>query len=337
MRLERHPGHGGNDLGGFLALLAAATFALNNAFARRGVLNGTVVQAMAVSVPLGVPLFLVVALATGSTSLILEFSTNAWTLLALAGIIHFVLGRYCNYRAVKAMGANLAGPVMESSVLVALVLAVALLGEHLTIIKALGIVLILSGPALSVARRSGKKAAPQKDLAFTPMYLEGTIFGILAAFAYGTSPVLVRFALEKASWQASIAGGLVSYAAATLVTIVFIVAAGQTKHVRNISTDTLRWFCLAGVFVGLSQMLRYMALSLAPVSVVSPIQRLSLIFRLIFGQMLNRKYEVFDSRMVMGTIVSIFGAVLLSVSIDDVHVLLPIPAALAPLFIWTWP
>jgi uncharacterized membrane protein len=323
-------------LGGFLALLAAATFALNNAFARRGVLSGTVLQAMAISVPLGVPLFLVAALATGSTSLILDFSTNAWTLLALAGIVHFVLGRYCNYRAVKAMGANLAGPLMEGSVLVALALAVSLLGEHLTLIKALGILLILSGPALTLTRR-GKKPARQRELAFTPVYLEGTVFALLAALAYGTSPVLVRFALEKSSWQASIAGGLVSYMAAALVTVVFIFVAGQTKHVRNVSTDTLRWFCWAGVFVGLSQMLRYMALSLAPVSVVSPIQRLSLIFRLIFGQLLNSKYEVFDSRMVMGTIVSILGAVLLSVSVDDVRVLLPIPDALAPLFTWTWP
>jgi uncharacterized membrane protein len=324
-------------LGGFLALLAAATFALNNAFARRGVLSGTVLQAMAISVPLGVPLFLVAALATGSTHLILDFPGVSWLLLSAAGVIHFVLGRYCNYRAVKAMGANLAGPLMEASVLVALVLAVLLLGEHLTIVKAVGILLILGGPALTVSRQSAKKPVKAQELAFTPIYLEGTIFALLAAVAYGTSPVLVRFALEKSSWQASIAGGLVSYAAATVVTIGFVLLAGQAKHVRNMSTDTIRWFCWAGVFVGVSQMLRYMALSLAPVSVVSPIQRLSLIFRLVFSYMFNRQYEVFNSRMVLGTCVSILGAVLLSISIDDVRSLLPIPDTLAPIFTWTWP
>lgn len=324
-------------MGGFLALLAAATFALNNAFARRGVLSGTVLQAMAISVPLGVPLFLAAALATGSVSLIAGFSGGAWALLSAAGVIHFVLGRYCNYRAVKAMGANLAGPLMEGSVLVALALAVTLLGEHLTIVKIIGILLILGGPGLTVARQSGKKHVKQPENAFKPVMLEGTIFAMLAALAYGTSPVLVRFALEKSNWQASIAGGLVSYMAATVVTIAFILAAGQTKHVRNMSTDTIGWFCWAGVFVGISQMLRYMALALAPVSVVSPIQRLSLIFRLFFSYMLNRQHEVFNSRMVLGTIVSIFGAVLLSISIDDVRSLLPIPDALAPAFTWTWP
>ncbi len=324
-------------MGGFLALLAAATFALNNAFARRGVLSGTVLQAMAISVPFGVPLFLIAALATGSTLLIFEFSTNAWVLLSAAGVVHFVLGRYCNYRAVKAMGANLAGPLMEGSVLIALSLAVVLLDEHLTIIKVLGILLILAGPALTASRQSAKKPVKKQELAFTPIYFEGTLFAMLAAVAYGTSPVLVRFALEKANWQASIAGGLISYLAATVVTLGFVLVAGQTKKVRNMSTDTVKWFCLAGFFVGFSQMLRYMALSFAPVSVVSPIQRLSLIFRLFFGYMLNRKYEVFNSRMVAGTLVSVFGAVLLSISIDDVSSLLPIPDMLAPIFKWTWP
>lgn len=324
-------------MGGFLALLAAATFALNNAFARRGVLNGSVLQAMAISVPLGVPLFLAAALATGSTSEILKFTGNGWFLLGCAGVIHFVFGRYCNYRAVKAMGANLAGPLMESSVLVALVLAVGLLGEHLTIVKIAGILLILSGPALTVTRRGGKKPEKQKELAFTPVYLEGTIFSLLAALAYGTSPVLVRFALETSSWRASIAGGLVSYMAAAVVTVVVVLAMGQTQHVRDMPKEAVRWFCWAGVFVGVSQMLRYMALSFAPVSVVSPIQRLSLIFRLFFSYMLNRQYEVFDSRMVLGTVVSILGAVLLSMSVDDVRMLLPIPEAMAPVFSWTWP
>ena len=324
-------------MGGFLALLAAATFALNNAFARRGVLSGTVLQAMAISVPFGVPLFLIAALATGSTFHVANFSANSWVLLSAAGVIHFVLGRYCNYRAVKAMGANLAGPLMESSVLVALVLAVALLGERITAVKALGILLILCGPALTVSRKKGKKPEKQQELAFTPIYFEGTLYALLAAVAYGVSPVLVRFALEKSNWQASIAGGLVSYVAATIVTLVFIVVADQTKHIRNMSSDTIRWFCWAGLFVGVSQMLRYMALALAPVSVVSPIQRLSLIFRLIFGYMINKQYEVFNSRMVTGTIVSILGAALLSISIDDVRSLLPIPDALAPIFTWSWP
>ena len=45
-------------LGAIFAILSAASFALNNATVRRGVVSGTPIQAMAVSVPLGVVCFL---------------------------------------------------------------------------------------------------------------------------------------------------------------------------------------------------------------------------------------------------------------------------------------
>lgn len=137
-------------LGGFLALCSAATFAINNTFARRGVIGGTVLQALSISVPIGLPMFLIAAAATGSLGLVAGFSWRSLMWLALAGIVHFVWGRYCNYRAVKAIGSNLAGPVQESSVLVALGLAVWLLGETLTPVKVLGILLVLLGPAVAV-------------------------------------------------------------------------------------------------------------------------------------------------------------------------------------------
>jgi len=44
-------------LGGLLAICSAATFAFNNASVRRAVLTGSIVQGMAITVPMGVPLF----------------------------------------------------------------------------------------------------------------------------------------------------------------------------------------------------------------------------------------------------------------------------------------
>ncbi len=76
-------------LGAFLALCSAATFALNNAFARRGVLTGSVFQALSISVPIGVPMFLLGAIVTGSLGFFLEFSAKAYFFFALAGILHF--------------------------------------------------------------------------------------------------------------------------------------------------------------------------------------------------------------------------------------------------------
>ena len=146
-------------LGGFLALLSAATFAFETATARRGVLTGSVAQALSITVPLGVPIFFLVAAAFGALGTIGGFSAEAIVYLASAGVLHFVWGRYCNYRASKAMGANLVAPVQQSNMLVTLALAIWILGEHLTPLRVLGIGLVILGPALTYDRTRRRTSA----------------------------------------------------------------------------------------------------------------------------------------------------------------------------------
>jgi uncharacterized membrane protein len=130
-------------LGGVFALLAAASFGFNNAAIRRGVLSGSVFQALAITVPMGVPLFLLAGIASGHIDKLWEFPAEAYFWLAAAGVMHFVWGRYCNYRSTKAIGGNLSGPWKQSQLIVALILAIVLLGETLSPLKILGIVLIV--------------------------------------------------------------------------------------------------------------------------------------------------------------------------------------------------
>ncbi len=148
-------------LGVFLAALSAATFAFNNASARRGVLTGSVSQALAITVPIGVPIFFLVALATGHLGSLADLPADAIGLLALAGVLHFVVGRYGNFRAAQAIGANLAGPVIQLSLAVTLVLAIVVLKESLTPLRMLGIVLLALGPML-MGNAEVRRARPQR-------------------------------------------------------------------------------------------------------------------------------------------------------------------------------
>lgn len=331
-------------LGAFLALCSAGTFALNNAFARRGVITGTALQALAISVPIGVPMFVIGAIVLGGFEAFRAFDATAWFYLALAGVLHFVWGRYCNYRSVKAIGSNLAGPLQESSVIISLVLAIAVLGETMTGIKIAGILLVLFGPMLAVelgkkkrpeAKSESAKADRQKP-GFQPLYAEGYLFAGLSALGYGCSPILVRMAVEHAGVGASLAGGAVSYLAASAVVAAVIVITGSSQSVTSVRPENARWFAFAGVLVGVSQMLRYMALAVAPVTVVAPIQRLSLVFRILFGWIMNREHEIFGARLILGTLVSLVGAALLSLSVEAIASMPVVPEWLKGAAGWTW-
>lgn len=338
-------------LAGCLALLSAATFALNNASLRRGVLTGSVWQAMAITVPLGLPVFFFVALFSGTLGAVADFSLHSWLILGSSGILHFIWGRYCNYRATRAIGTNLTAPIQQVNLIVSLTLAIIVLGETLTPLRVLGIALVLAGPYF--AMRSNKKpvvktiaeeaaAASEVDPEtadepppFVPKYTEGIIFSILSATGYGVSPILIRLGLEGKGLHASVAGGMVAYLASTAFFMLFMLWPGRIREALQTDRESLKWFTISGLLVSLSQLFLFMAQSIAPVAVTAPISRMSILFRLYFSRLLNPKHEVFGGQMIVGTIISLLGALALTVSVDSIGASLP--ESWQPVLNWHWP
>src|SRR3954465_9351508 len=303
---------------------------------------------MAITVPLGLPLFFLAALATGNLTALMGFSPKALAALSAAGILHFVWGRYCNYRATRAIGTNLVAPIQQVNLIFTLFLAIWLLGEELTLLKVLGIALVLLGPSISMRsrRRTQEKIVSdekitaidaEKPATFEPNYAEGVTFALLSATGYGFSPILVRVGLEGRGLGASLAGGLVAYMASTVVMGLVLLWPGRLRDLRAMKWESAKWFTLSGILVCLSQMFLYAAMSIAPVTVISPINRLSILFRLYFSRLLNPEHEMFGGGVIVGTLVSLMGALALALSVDALANLLPLPAALLALLHWHWP
>jgi uncharacterized membrane protein len=302
-------------------------------------LTGTVLQAVAISLPIALPFFILAMLPIGGFAALMTFNTRTMVLLALAGILHFAVARYFNYRATKAIGANLVAPIQQYSLVITLVLAVVWLGEALTVLRIIGILLVVAGPAFTMDnKQTPASAAPGggKIKVFEPEYREGYFFALLSAVGFGISPIMIGMAFETKGVAVGVAGGLVSYVAATLFIGLPLLIPAQWRSFRSVDGESAKWFLISGLAVGLSQMLRYMALAIAPVSVVTPIQRLSMIFRIYFGAMLNPHHEIFGGRLIAGTVVSLAGAIALSVSIDGILDALPLPAGIASLLAWSW-
>jgi drug/metabolite transporter (DMT)-like permease len=324
-------------LGVFLAALSAATFAFNNASARRGVLTGSVAQALAITVPIGVPIFLLAALATGTLGTLALFSGEAIALLAFAGVLHFVVGRYGNFRAAQAIGANLSGPVIQLSLALTLALAVLVLREPLTPLRILGIALLALAPMLM---RNDTPDPPVQDSAppkFVPRYAEGYAFALLAALVYGVTPFLIRLAVIHGDLGSGIAGGLISYTAATVAVALLLLWPGQWRHAREIKPESLKWFTYSGVSVCIAQMFIYMAYAVAPLSVVVPVLQLHHALRLVFSRLLNPHHEIFGGRMILATALSLLGTVALSLDVEHVLAFVPLPESVAAFARWHWP
>jgi drug/metabolite transporter (DMT)-like permease len=337
-------------LGALFAVLSAASFALNNAVMRRGVVTGSPIQGMAVSVPIGIVCFLPVVIASGEIMRLPQFPPVAVAWMAGVGILHFILGRYSNYRANQAAGVNLTAPVVQLQVVVALVLAVAVLGEPCTLLQAIGGLLIAVGSVITQRQSPRWRAAagagrsigasnlsePQSSQrpAFVPHYLAGYVFACLAALAYGTTPIMARFALADSGVAAGVLGGLIAYVAASAVVGCALLLAPIRRHVMTIAPENMRWFAYSGVFVAMAQGFFFAAVAIAPILLVTPILQLSLVFRIVFSTWLNRDYELFGPLVIAGTTISVLGS--LTVAIDTGVILhaLAIPDALAQPLLW---
>src|SRR5438105_12110071 len=150
-------------LGVLYAAVGAFTFALNNVAMRRGVVTGSVLQGMALTVPIGGLSFLVMTIAFGELHQLVVFPMAALTWLAGQGVVHFVIGRYCNYKSNQLMGVNLTAPVVQLQVPFAMLLAVVLLHEKFTVLQAIGSALMLGGSFITqgnAGKRKRKASAP---------------------------------------------------------------------------------------------------------------------------------------------------------------------------------
>ena len=308
-------------LGALLALASAFAFSVNGILVRRGVAGAgaTAGQGAFITVLLGVPFGLIAVVVTGQLFNFGEIPLGGYLLLAVTGIVHFGVGRYCNYRGVAAIGASRAVTIQAVTIPYSIFMAIFLLDEEITLLMFIGIALILGGPAVMIERGSKKPQPPQGAAesataqvpdAMKVRQLEGYTFSLLAALAYGTSPILIRAAMEDSSRTAAI-GTLVAYSAAASVLTAGLALPGQRQLISAINLRYMRLFGGAGLSVFLAQLLRFFALSIADVAVVNPLMRMVGMFTLILTYLVNRSLEKITWRVVLGVMISFAGSALL--------------------------
>jgi drug/metabolite transporter (DMT)-like permease len=329
-------------LGILYAALGAFTFALNNVAIRRGVVTGSVLQGMALTVPVGGLCFLVMTVGFGELHQFVLFPIAAVAWLAGQGVVHFVLGRYCNYRSNQLMGVNLAAPVVQLQVPFAMLLAVVMLHEKFTVLQAFGSALMLGGSFITQANAGNKQRKPPvgasptipsavttpppaPNRTFQPRVFSGYILALGAAVCYGSSPLMAREAFLHAPGLSTAAGGCVAYAAATLFFLLILFKPGSWADIRSTKRENLPWFLASAVLVAVSQAFVYASLAVAPLMVVTPILQLSLVFRLFLSQLINREHEVMNTAVIIGAFTAVLGSILVALDTDELTAFLQLP------------
>lgn len=232
----------------------------------------------------------------GSQGQIADISGKTWLFLILSGLATGA-SWLCYFRALQLGDINKVVPIDKSSIILTILLAFIFLGEGVSLMKGLGVVLIGAGTFLMIEK---KDAAPPRDGgAGWFWYALGS-----AVFASLTS-ILGKVGISGVE---SNLGTAIRTGVVLLMAWLMVLAEGKLPKVKGIPRGELGFICLSGLATGGSWLCYYKALQDGPASVVAPIDKLSILVTVafsyfVFHEKLSKKAAVGLAAVTAGTLV----------------------------------
>jgi drug/metabolite transporter (DMT)-like permease len=293
------------EIGLFLALLGAVGFGVANVFIRKGVYHaGETFTATLMSITIGVVFFGFLVLVTGDWRDLFIIPWQDSLKLGIAGIIHFVLGRRFAFTCFRLIGANRASAILRSQLIYPVALGVILLDEPLTIYLVSGVLCIAIGATL-VSMERGEQLSQENN---PRLLAKGILAGLAGALFWGISGVIIRPIVQEVG--SPFAAAFISYIAATLVMVGFLITGNQRRQLIHLHRDALGAIIAGGLASAVAQLLRFTALIHSPVSLVEPIISTSGIFVFLLSFFITRNIEVMTWRVFLGIVLATAGAFL---------------------------
>lgn len=290
-----------------LALGAAIASASQNLFVRIGTDRGNVHDAVIiVMVTNAVVLLPVVGVVYYPDYGLTRVS---WLSFIAAGILGTLLGRLCMYTSIERIGASRTAPIVASWALISSVLGVLLLGESLAPIRALGIVLIVSG-VTAIAWETSRENP--EDLSRDEL-LVGLSIPFGSALAFGWEPIFANFGFTQGT--PAPVGLVVKTVFATLGFSLYLRWRNALPDRSVVRANDTRWFVLAGIASTLFLLGYYIALEIAPVSVVVPIIVTNTLFVVLLSAIfMPKRLERVTWRLATAAVVVVGGVAVITVS-----------------------
>ena len=169
-------------------------------------------------------------------------NSEAWLWLSLSGFVGYVLGDYCLFNSYIVIGSRFGQLFMTLAPPAAAIFGYFLLGEQMSWLAILGMLIVMSGIGMSVLSKSDKDGKKTRMPHFK-LPLKGVLFGIGAGMGQGIGLVLSKVGLlhyEEAMISAGVADAdVVMPFAATFIRAVtglagFVVALLFTSRQRQL-------------------------------------------------------------------------------------------------------
>lgn len=277
-----------------LALGGAFFSALATIYIRQGLRASDPYAGFFVNVVVGTVSLWIAVIATGGLG---HVSPRGALFFMCAGLIGTVGGRLLRFVAIEKVGASIAAALINLNPFVSSALAIALLGEFITVPIVIGTVVIVVGTTL--LSLGGKRLGFRLGQLSLPL---------LSAVCFGVVAVLRKLGLSDTS---AVVGSAINVTTALVAYTAFLLASGRPE-IMVCRGRSLAYFAVAGLAENVGVFMNVVALSMGRVSVVTPLYGTAPIFVLVLAPFFLRDVERLTTRVVMGTLLIVFGVYLIT-------------------------
>ena len=240
----------------------------------------------------------IMVLITGSIGTIGSLSTKTWIFLILSGMATGA-SWLCYFKALQMGDINKVVPIDKSSTILTIILAFIFLGEPITLVKGIAVVLIGVGTFMMIQK---KETADEPE---KPKGRSWLIYALLSTVFASLTAILGKVGIEGVE---SNLGTAIRTCVVLAMAWVVVFVKGKQHTIREIPKNELRFICLSGLATGGSWLCYYKALHDGMASVVVPIDKLSILVSIafsfiVFKERLTKKAAVGLCLIVSGTLI----------------------------------
>ena len=241
----------------------------------------------------------VMVLVVGSLHTITEIQPKAFIFLILSGLATGA-SWICYFKALSVGDINKVVPIDKSSTVLTVLLAIICFGETSNLVMKLIATAIL---AVGIFLMVEKKKREEKQESKTWM-----LYAVLAAVFAALTSILAKMGISGVE---SNLGTAIRTGVVLIMAWVIVFARGKQAQLKSIDKKELLFIGLSGIATGASWLCYYYAIQNGEVSVVVPIDKLSIIVTVIFSyfvfkEKLSKKAFAGLCLMVVGTLLMVF-------------------------------
>lgn len=235
-------------------------------------------------------------LITGTGTEIAQISTKTLLFLVLSGLATGA-SWLCYFHALQIGDINKVVPIDKSSTVLTILLALIFLGEGISGIKVLCVVMIGCGTMLMIDKKDTVEIKQNGNRGWL-------IYAVLSAFFASLTAILGKIGIEGID---SNTGTAIRTTVVLVMAWLMVFVTGKQKEVFRIEKKELLFICLSGLATGASWLCYYRALQQGPASVVVPIDKLSMLVTIafswiVFHERLTRKSALGVGLIITGTV-----------------------------------